>query len=107
MAAEKPDDLNLGLEIFLEWGPALAIPVAKRLKAALPNLSDEAIAKLIGEYGDIRSKAGAIVIDQLESKRTESESRSRVAAIDPRVSDGNSSMLYTQARVTAWRDGYS
>ena len=46
------------------------------------------------------------VIDQLETKQTEDVGRQRVAEIDPRLSAANAATLYTQARVSAWRDGH-
>jgi hypothetical protein len=43
----------------------------------------------------------------LEQKLGEEIGRRRVAEIDPRLSADNAAMLFTQARVSAWRDGYS
>jgi hypothetical protein len=69
-------------------------------------MTKAAMTKLIAEYTAIRSAASACVIDQLERHQSEAAGRDAIAAIDPRVSPDNASMLYTQARVWAARDGY-
>ncbi len=101
------DQFNLGLEEFLRWGPTMSIPIEQRLEKLLPDHAAAQRSKLIKEYAEIRSSASAIVIDQLESKQAEAQGRQRVAEIDPRISPDNAAMLYTQARYSAWRDGYS
>jgi hypothetical protein len=102
MDAER---FNRGLAVYIEWGPARAIPIEQRLTKVLGNLSPKAMKDLIAEYGQIQSTACAIVNDQVERHQTEDIGRSGVAAIDPRLSSDNAAALYTQARVWAARDG--
>jgi hypothetical protein len=107
MAARKAGDgFNQGLAVYIEWGPQQAKPVEQRLARTLPELSAKAIGELIKEYREIVWAAHRAVIDQLETKQPEDVGRQRVSDIDPRLSAANVATLYTQARVSAWRDGY-
>src|SRR5256885_1840933 len=100
MSTKTPgDEFNRGLAAYLEWGPAKATPIEKRLAKLLPHLSKPAIAKLIRTYSDIESAGHRCVIDQLETRKTEEVGRQAVAEIDPRLSADNAATLYTQARV--------
>jgi len=92
--------------MYLKWGPTTS-PIEARLAKSFPKLTANGIKKLIAEYRDINFAAARIVVDQLESRQDEIAGRDRVAAIDPRLSAGNAATMYTQARVAAWRDGYS
>ena len=100
------DPFNRALAVFLEWGPAMAIPVEQRIKKVLPDVTTKEIGELVKRFIEIKFASSAIVIDQLERKESEEEGRRRVAAIDSRISVDNAAMLYTQSRVSAWRDGY-
>src|SRR5262245_56933864 len=102
----KADPFNRALGVFLEWGPAMATPVPERIKKAVPGLRPAEIKTLISEFWTLRSTACRIVEEQVEKHQTEEEGRDRVAAMDPRVSAENATLLYQQARYSAWRDGY-
>ena len=107
MAKRRPSDpFNRALAVFLEWGPAMDIPVEKRIAKVLPRATKSQIAAMIKEFTNLQFSASAIVIDQLERKQSEDQGRSRVAELDPRLSPENSATLYTQSRIHAWRDGY-
>jgi len=100
------DPFNRALAAFLEWGPAMSVPVDQRLKKLLPRATKTEITAMVRRFTEIQHAASAIVIDQLETRASELEGRSRVAALDPKMSPGNAATLYTQCRVSAWRDGY-
>jgi hypothetical protein len=100
------DPFNRALATFLEWGPAMEIPVEQRLKKVLPRATKKQISDLIKTFTGLQFSASSIVIDQLERKATEEDGRSRVAALDPRLSPDNAATLYSQSRIYAWRDGY-
>jgi len=104
---KKPDPFNRALAAYIEWGPSSAQPIDVRLKRIFPKARPAEIRKLIAELRDIVGAASRAVVDQLESKQTEDVGRSAVERIDPRISPDNAATLYTQARVAAWRDGYS
>jgi len=105
---KKPDeDFNRGLAAYLQWGPARATPIEQRLAKMLPHLAKPAVARLLRAYGEIESAAHRCVIDQLETRKPEDAGRQAVADLDPRLSADNAATLYTQARISAWRDGYS
>lgn len=107
MAKRKESDpFNRALAVFLEWGPAMSIPVEQRLAKVLPRATKAQIAAMVKEFSNLQFSASSIVIDQLEQKQSEEQGRSRVAALDPRLSPDNAATLYTQSRVYAWRDGY-
>ena len=61
---------------------------------------------LPAEADALISAACRIAEEQVEKHQTEEEGRSRVAALDPRVSAENATLLYAQGRYSAWRDGY-
>jgi hypothetical protein len=65
--SKAADPFNYGLAIYLEWGPAMATPIEKRLAKALPKLGAAEITRLIREFRDIQASAGGIVIDQAHS----------------------------------------
>jgi predicted DsbA family dithiol-disulfide isomerase len=94
------------LGIFLEWGPARSIDVRVRIKKALPALRPAEIKKLEAEFWELMSAACRIVEENVERHQSEDDARIKVAALDPRVSPENASNLYSQARYSAWRDGY-
>jgi hypothetical protein len=102
----EADPFNRALGTFLEWGPARAINVRVRIAKALPELRPAEIKKLISEFDALISAACRIAEEQVEKHQTEEEGRSRVAALDPRVSAENVTLLYVQERYSAWRDGY-
>jgi hypothetical protein len=60
----NPDQLNIGMEILLEWGPRLGSPFQPRLLERLPELST--------------LKADAIERDCLEAQRFVNEQAARV-----------------------------
>ena len=103
---QKADPFNLALAVFLEWGPAQQTNIRERLAKALPRLTRTELKKLIAEFETLQSAACRIVEEQVEKHQTEDDGRSRVSALDPRISAENASLLYHQARYSAWRDGY-
>ena len=106
-APSENDRWNAGLLAYIEWGPQRSKPDEQRVAEAMPGVSSAQIAELVEEFGRIDSAAHRIVIEMLEQKLGEEIGRRRVAEIDPRLSADNAAMLFTQARVSAWRDGYS
>jgi hypothetical protein len=102
----KADPFNRALGVFLEWGPAMATPAPERIAKAVPGLRPAEIKKLVSEFWTLVSTACRIVEEQVEKHQTEEDGRGRVAAMDPRVSAENATLLYQQARYSAWRDGY-
>jgi hypothetical protein len=102
----KADPFNRALGVFLKWGPAMATPAPERIAKAVPGLRPAEIKKLISEFWTLTSAACRIVEEQVEKHQTEEEGRDRVATMDPRVSAENATLLYQQARYSAWRDGY-
>jgi hypothetical protein len=100
------DPFNAGLAMYLEWGPSRTEDIHKRLAKANSKLTAKAIKAMVIEYSQINSSAHAIVIDQLERKQSEEAGRDAVSKIDSRISPENSATLYSQARISAWRDGY-
>jgi len=100
------DPFNRALAVFLEWGPAMSVPVEQRIKKVLPRATKKEIGEMVKRVTEIQFAASAIVIDQLERKALEEEGRNQVAAIDARLSSENAATLYTQSRISAWRDGY-
>ena len=99
------EELNLALAAFLIWGPAMAIPTEQRMITAVPRLTTATAVALAARFQKFSSGASAIVSDGLRTKVDESTMRARVAALDPQLSADNAAMLFTQARVGAWRDG--
>src|SRR6476469_4615435 len=105
MAKRKAiDPFNRALTVFLKWGPSMSIPAEQRLAKVLPRATKKQIADIINTFTDLQYSASSIVIDQLEKKESEEQGRSRVAALDPRLSPDNAATLYTQSRISAWRD---
>jgi hypothetical protein len=100
------DPFNRALGIFLEWGPAQATPVRERIAKALPELRPAEIKSLLSEFAALVSASCRIVEEQVEKHQTEEDGRNRVASVDARVSPANATLLYQQARYSAWRDGF-
>ena len=102
----KSDRFNLALGVFLRWGPEQCIDLHTRLAKADPNLTPPEMKKLVAQFEELVSASCRIVEEQVEKHQTEEDGRSRVAALDNRMSAVNASLLYHQARYSAWRDGY-
>ena len=102
----KGDPFNRALMLFLKWGPAQCIDVRLRIAQALPKLTHTEVTRLLLEFESLRSASCRIVEDQVEKHQAEEDGRSLVAALDKRLSAENASLLYHQARYSAWRDGY-
>jgi hypothetical protein len=100
------DAFNAALAVFLKWGPAQATPVRERIAKAAPGLRPAEIKKLLSEFDALRSAACRIVEEQVEKHQAEEDGRNRVASLDARISAENASLLYHEARYSAWRDGY-
>lgn len=100
------DAFNRALGVFLEWGPAQQSDVRERIAKAVPRLSHTEVGKLLAEFGSLRSAACRIAEEQVEKYQTEEDGRKRVAELDERISAENASVLYQQARYSAWRDGF-
>ena len=100
------DPFNRALGVFLEWGPAQQTDVRVRIAKAVRGLRPAEIKKLLAEFDTLVSAACRIVEEEVEKHQGEDVGRSRVAALDPRISPVNASLLYHQARYSAWRDGY-
>ena len=100
------DPFNRALGVFLEWGPQQQVDIRERIAKAVPGLQPAEIKKLLSEFATLRSAACRIVEQQVEKHQAEEDGRSLVAGLDPRISEANSSLLYQQARYSAWRDGY-
>ena len=100
------DPFNRALKVFLEWGPAREVPVEERIRKVMGRATKKEIGELIKRFTEIQFAASAAVVDQLERKASKEDGRERVAAIEPRMSAENAATLYTQCRVSAWRDGY-
>jgi hypothetical protein len=96
----------VALGVFLEWGPGQNIDLHKRLAKAIPRLTPSEMKKLVAQFEKLRSASSRIVEEQVEKHQAEEDGRSRVAALDNRMSAVNASLLYQQARYSAWRDGY-
>ena len=102
----KGDPFNRALGLYLEWGPAQATPVRERIAKALPGLRPAEIKKLLAEFSGLVSASCRIVEEQVEKHQAEEDGRNRVASLDARISPENATLLYQQARYSAWRDGY-
>ena len=100
------DPFNRALEVFLEWGPAQQSDVRERIAKAVPRLNRAELRKFVAEFTSLRSAACRIVEEQVETHRAEEDGRRRVAELDERISAENVSVLYQQARYSAWRDGF-
>jgi len=101
----KVDVFNRGLGVFLEWGPAQGGDLRDRIRKA-SGLTGSEVGKLIAEFERLRSAACRIVEEQVEKHQVEEDGRRRVAELDERISAENASLLYHQARYSAWRDGF-
>ena len=104
--APKVDVFNRGLGMFLEWGPAQGIDLRDRIARVASGLTGREIGKLVAEFERLRSAACRIVEEQVEKHQAEEDGRRRVAELDERISAKNASLLYHQARYSAWRDGF-
>lgn len=102
----KVDAFNRGLAVFLEWGPAQEGDLRDRITKATSGLTRPAVGKLVAEFVRLRSAACRIVEEQVEKHRTEEDGRRQVAELDERISAENATLLYQQARYSAWRDGF-
>ena len=102
----KADAFNIALGVFLEWGPAQQDDIRDRISKAVPGLARTELKKLLAEFANLRSAACRIVEDQVEKHQTEEDGRRQVAELDARISAENASLLYHQARYSAWRDGF-
>ena len=102
----KVDVFNRGLGVFLKWGPAQMIDARERIARAAPGLTGPQVRKLVAEFERLQSAACRIVEEQVEKHQTEEDGRRRVAELDERISAENASLLYHQARYSAWRDGF-
>ena len=102
----KVDVFNRGLGVFLEWGPAQMVNLRERIAKAVPGLTSPEIKKLIAEFERLQSTACRIVEEQMEKHQAEEDGRRRVAELDERMSAKNASLLYHEARYSAWRDGF-
>jgi hypothetical protein len=103
---QSVEPFNRALGEFLKWGPAQNTDLRKRIAKALPRLRPADMKKLISEFDALRSAACRIVEEQVEKHQTEEDGRRRVAELDARISGVNASLLYHEARYSAWRDGY-
>ena len=97
---------NRALGAFLEWGPAQQEDLKLRIARVVSTLTRPQIKKLIEEFDSLRSDACRIVEEQVEKHQAEEDGRRRVAELDYRLSAENASLLYHQARYSAWRDGF-
>ncbi|HET9215513.1 MAG TPA: hypothetical protein VFR18_00960 [Terriglobia bacterium] len=102
----KTDAFNLALGVFLEWGPVQQDDIRDRISQVVPGLTRTELKKLLAEFASLRSAARRIVEEQVEKHRTEEDGRRQVAELDSRISVENASLLYHQARYSAWRDGF-
>src|SRR4030095_1866698 len=96
------DPFNRALGIFMEWGPAQATPVRERIAKAIPELRPREVRKILYEFDALVSASCRIGEEQVERHQAEEDGRNRVAALDPRVSAANATLLYHQARYSAW-----
>ena len=106
MAELGRDAFNRALGVFLEWGPAQQEDLKLRIAKAVSTLTRPQVKKLIAEFDSLRSAACRIVEEQVEKHQAEEDGRRRVAELDDRLSAENASLLYHQARYSAWRDGF-
>jgi|RhiMethySRZTD1v2_1073278.scaffolds.fasta_scaffold22558_2 hypothetical protein len=102
----KVDSFNRALGMFLKWGPEQQVDIRERIAKAVPGLQPAEIRALLSEFEALRSAACRIVEAQVEKHQAEEDGRSLVAALDARMSATNASLLYHEARYSAWRDGY-
>lgn len=107
MAKDRNSDVfNRALAAFLKWGPAQRLDPCTRIAKASPGLSRPEVEKLVKEFESLRSAACRIVEEQVEKHDSEENGRNRVSTLDDRLSSENASLLYQQARYSAWRDGF-
>jgi len=102
----KADTFNTAFAVYLEWGPATETPLRERIAKAIPGLRPAEIKKLIAEFDGLLSAACRTVEEKVERHQAEDDMRRSVADLDPRISAENASVLYNQARYSAWRDGF-
>ena len=100
--------LNDGLEIALEWGPNLSKPYGPRLAERHPELTQEQLAE-VEKLCKGAMDFGHNLVYQLASK----SGVSNIEGFDPAMkarypwaSAKNLSMILSQGRYYAWKDGF-
>ena len=98
------DHLNDALDISLAWGPQRAVPLAERLKAKFPALSDAEIGALERECDAVLSMVCSLADEIGDQGLAPAEARARLHARFPTLDDRRAGAAMHQGYYSYWRD---